>query len=87
MTGQGQFVAYTSSSSTTTFLGDLATISYNQVRMAILNHQIPKSGGEISFIDVSMHQQQDFASCVVYVYALENAHRQFYCIVQVNPSL
>ncbi len=86
MTGHGNYMAYyadsfgqrpnryglSSSSSSTSFLGDLATISYNRVRMAILNHWIPESGGEISFNDVSVPQQQDHASCGVY--ALENAH-------------
>ncbi len=46
-------------------LGDLVATSYSQLKMAIMNHQLPETGGSIRLLDVSINQQEDLSSCGV----------------------
>ncbi len=79
--GQGEVVAYYADSfgqrpdryGESSSLDDSVATSYSQLKMAILNHRLPDTGGSIRLLDVSVNQQEDLSSCGVY--DLENAHR------------
>ncbi len=79
--GQGEIVAYYADSfgqrpdryEASSSLDDSVVTSYSQLKMAIMNHWLPETGGSIRLLDVSVSQQEDLSSCGVY--ALENAHR------------
>ncbi len=79
--GQGEFAAYYADSfgqrpdryGASSSLDDSVATSFSQLKLAIMNHRLPETGGSIRFVDVSVSQQEDLSSCGVY--ALENAYR------------